>query len=483
MTYFLLFQRRLIVLTVLTLAVVGGINKWAFAATSPNVSDRLIVHEWGTFTELQDDIGHSVAGINTDDEPVPSFVHRLPAPLLAPVLGVRQVRRMKAVAYRHPQVTMRLETPIIYFYPPSTQTKPMTVDVDVHFRSGWLSEFYPNAHVNAPGLKRLLLNRNVVGSLAWHGLQIGGEGELPATDEPVWLLPRKTNAATVTNSAGESEQYLFYRGVGNFTGPLRVTTDRDADTLTLTSRFHTFDTNEVISIRAAWLVHVKRDGSLAYRSLGQLTAPPEQTSHIAQVKRGFETTDYSSRNIHLLHEDMHKTLTIDGLYDDEATALLSTWERAYFKSPGLRLFYVVPRQWTDDRLPLTVSVPARINRVMIGRIELVSDTQRALIDEIKNGPVASAKWMNNIPETAARNKFFAGRSDFGDLGVEIPADYQRYLDLGRFRNALLRYELQQRPSKSLHQFIAQYGLATPVVTEKSERFSANVLLRQQTSVR
>jgi hypothetical protein len=187
--------------------------------------------------------------------------------------------------------------------------------------------------------------------------------------------------------------------------------------------------------------------------------------------------------MHLLHEDMHKTLTIDGLYDDEATALLSTWERAYFKSPGLRLFYVVPRQWTDDRLPLTVSVPARINRVMIGRIELVSDAQRALIDEIKNGPVASAKWMNNIPETAARNKFFAGRSDFGDLGVEIPADYQRYLDLGRFRNALLRYELQQRPSESLHQFIAQYGLATPVVTEKSERFSANVLLRQQTSVR
>ncbi len=184
--------------------------------------------------------------------------------------------------------------------------------------------------------------------------------------------------------------------------------------------------------------------------------------------------------MHLLHADMHKALTVDGLYDDEATALLSTWERAYFKSPGLRLFYVVPREWTDDRLPLTVSVPADINRVMMGRIELVSDAQRALIDEIKNGPVASSKWMSKIPDTDAGKKFFAGRSDFGDLGVTIPADYQRYLDLGRFRNALLRHELQQRPSESLSQFITQYGLATPVVTVESEW--ANVLFRQQAGI-
>ena len=33
------------------------------------------IHEWGTFTSLQDEFGRAIGGINTDDEPVPDFVH------------------------------------------------------------------------------------------------------------------------------------------------------------------------------------------------------------------------------------------------------------------------------------------------------------------------------------------------------------------------------------------------------------------------
>ena len=53
-----------------------------------------------------------------------------------------------------------------------------------------------------------------------------------------------------------------------------------------------------------------------------------------------------------------------------------TWEVTLFKSSGLRLFFMVPRAWTDSYLPLNVSVPADITRVMIGRIELVTPAQR-----------------------------------------------------------------------------------------------------------
>src|ERR1043166_6856700 len=35
----------------------------------------LVGHEWGTFTSLQDEEGRTLDGINTDDEPVPSFCH------------------------------------------------------------------------------------------------------------------------------------------------------------------------------------------------------------------------------------------------------------------------------------------------------------------------------------------------------------------------------------------------------------------------
>ena len=38
---------------------------------------------------------------------------------------------------------MRLETPVIYFYPPDD--KPITLDVSATFNGGLLTEFYPNA--------------------------------------------------------------------------------------------------------------------------------------------------------------------------------------------------------------------------------------------------------------------------------------------------------------------------------------------------
>ena len=38
---------------------------------------------------------------------------------------------------------MRLETPVIYFYPPANAQLPLKLDVEVKFRGGWLTEFYP----------------------------------------------------------------------------------------------------------------------------------------------------------------------------------------------------------------------------------------------------------------------------------------------------------------------------------------------------
>src|SRR6188474_1831243 len=82
--------------------------------------DAVVVHEWGTFTSLQDEEGRDLSGINTDDEPVPEFVHNLNRMLLSkPLLSSQHwLYRQKGAPRVHPQVTMRLETPVIYFYPP-----------------------------------------------------------------------------------------------------------------------------------------------------------------------------------------------------------------------------------------------------------------------------------------------------------------------------------------------------------------------------
>ena len=91
----------------------------------------------------------------------------------------------------------------------------------------------------------------------------------------------------------------------------------------------------------------------------------------------FRTDDYGP--VKKLREEMKTALIEDGLFADEAEALLSTWELSYFKSGGMRLFFLVPRAWTDHYLPLKVSVPSQMVRTMVGRIEIVTPRQRELL--------------------------------------------------------------------------------------------------------
>jgi hypothetical protein len=212
-------------------------------------------------------------------------------------------------------------------------------------------------------------------------------------------------------------------------------------------------------VDALWLVHVRRDGAVAYRALPPLTLSTDQQRVLAVVERTFGDDAYSPANRGQLRSEMHAALVADGLFADEADAMLDTWQRAYFQSPGVRVFFTVPRVWTDFRLPLTISRPADVQRVMVGRIELVSPEQRVLLKRLSSTAVSSPQWLEAAARSPNAEAFFAGRSDFGDLGVTIPDDYQTYLDLGRFRNALVLAEAQARPTPQLTQFINTYGLA------------------------
>ena len=94
--------------------------------------------------------------MNTDDEPVPEFVHRLSDDLVVSSFdaGTRfmrpqdkkfQLTRLLSKGLPRsftPQVTMRLETPVIYFHPPKSQHEPLSLDVRVGFRGGWLFRFF-----------------------------------------------------------------------------------------------------------------------------------------------------------------------------------------------------------------------------------------------------------------------------------------------------------------------------------------------------
>ena len=463
------------------LVLLAATLAFSAALAKDDVNNQLVVHEWGTFTELHDDHGISVGGINTDDEPVPAFVHRISDRVVQSTnepSRPSEPRRGKSVLWNS-NVTTRLETPVIYFYPPEGLTEPMSVDVDVQLRGGWLSEYYPNATVSAPGLRQNALSKHAVGSLEWNDLQIGGKGTIPETDDDVWLAPRGPHSAKVVTPKGEAEEYIFYRGVGNFSGPLKVETDLERQQLRLTSRLHDIGAKHELTIPEAWLVHVRKNGDIAFRSTGAMSASNEKVEVLQEIDRQFGSSEYSADNLDRLKDAMHLALVQDGLFPDEATAMLATWDRAYFHSPGLRLFYVVPQKWTDDRMPLTISEPAQVERVMIGRIELITDDHRKQLATISKQRPSTRDWIKRIPNSPARKQFLAGNNDVVEkLGVEVPVDYAAYLNLGRFRNALVHHELRKTMNPNLIDFVKTHGLLTSELRQalkKTERQSKQVV--------
>lgn len=364
------------------------------------------IHEWGTFTALQNEQGKAIGGVNVDDEPVPGFVHRLYSSM-SDILS-------KGVPAANPSVTMRLETPVLYFHPPKGAA-PFAADVHVEFRQGWLTEFYPQAAaaVNNKKVEGAVfqlgdLTEKTLGTLTWTKLNVGTHSLGPETKATVWLAPRQVDAAGVSATSGESEKYLFYRGVGHLDSLIRVARDG--------KQFHLYSQMESAkfegaTVKALWLVDIRKDGSCAFRPIEPLALSGDPNQVLASVPVDFDASAYGP--VQNLREDMKRALVKDGLYDDEAAAMLNTWELSYFKSPGLRLFYLVPQGWTDYYLPLSVSASGQtidhIQRTMVGRIEIVTPQQRQLAREV-------------VEARAHR---------------DAAAERKAYYELGRFREALI----------------------------------------------
>jgi hypothetical protein len=435
-------------------------------------SPALVVHEWGTFTSLQDETGQTIGGINTDDEPVPKFVHRLADFLLLSPTEV-PASYFQGAPSCHPDVTMRLETPVLYFHPSPARPPVQSMDVTATFRGGWLSEFYPNAEVDAPGVKSNAfafgpLRSNTVSTLAWKNLEVGGRWSGPGTAEHVWTSPRAVQAAAVRTPAGEAEKFLFYRGVAHIDAPIGIVQDAQAAELELRDQCPSEITgHKPLKVDSLWLVDIREDGRVAFRTVPPVTLDGDGKTP-ATISSRFSRSNYDKSNREKLEASLHDALVAAGLFDDEAQALLNTWKLSYFKSAGMRLFFLVPRAWTDHYLPLKISAPAEITRVMVGRIELVTPEQRNYLKQIAdistNDIAADAIRMRRDfygrigANPAELKQVDEGRESLKAFGIPVPRSYQLYLALGRFRNALILDEARRRPTPALDHFIADHRL-------------------------
>ena len=334
-------------------------------ASPPADPSNLTVHEWGTFTTIAGDDGRPVEwSAWTGPQDLPCFV-----------------KRLDWCAKCTPGATVRMETPVLYFYGP----QPAKLDVSVKFRQGLLTEWYPRAAASPDIIPTNGLSRPFTHSLRWSNVEVtpGAAENYPkeaATNH--YYAARETDAAPL-RVGSQQEKFLFYRGIGKFDIPITATTpDSTRVVVTNTGR----------EPLAAVVLFENRGGRIGFR-----------VGHGVTGQRTLDSPALTS-DLNQLTGELERVLVAQGLYPREARAMIETWRDSWFEE-GTRLFYIVPPQLVDNVLPLRIDpAPAQLSRVFVGRVELFTaatrdDVGRAIAS---NDPGPAAKYGRFVPEIMNR---------------------------------------------------------------------------------
>jgi len=292
-----------------------GLAGWLIAGEQ-NGSPDLTVHEWGTFTAIAGKDGRAVEWTPfTGSSDLPGFVEHLSDANLKG--GLRG--------------TIRMETPVLYFYSPHD----LTVSVRVAFSKGVITEWYPRAaRVQPAGITRTtILNQlQTDGSITWNGVTVSPNlaGEFPReVAANRYYAARETSSAPlrVNTTAGEQqEKFLFYRGVS--AAPLPLSAEQTSD---VELSVKNLSENEIPAV----ILFERRGEQVGYRFAGALT---DETVLDAPELTG---------SVDALVSELEEVLVDQGLYPDEAHAMVETWRDSWFEE-GSRLIYIVPRGFIDN---------------------------------------------------------------------------------------------------------------------------------------
>jgi hypothetical protein len=369
-------MRNLIKLFVVSAIVITGVLAITVKLRQrPNVAsqkDRLVVHEWGTFTSIagKDGVSLEWRPLNGASD-LPRFVHSMQGP----DHGLRHANGKAELT-----AAVRMETPVIYFY----ANREMTISTKVDFPKGKITEWYPQARAVDPGID-------------WGKIKVqpGAVINLPADySNNHYYAARETEAAPVqicaTNGrATEQEKFLFYRGVGTFDLPLAVTLENNRVTLRNSEK------NPIAQL----IVFENRDNKVGFRSINNF-------SGTTTVER-----PALDANVDAVIKQLRQALVDAGLYDKEADAMIKTWRNSWFE-PGMRVFYVLPRSATDVVLPLTIDPrPDELVRVLVGRTEIITP-------EMKESVKQQVRLLND-PSPKVQNEAAASIKKYGRFSEPI----------------------------------------------------------------
>lgn len=320
-------------LALLSLVIVAGTSLFSAHAARAGDVDGLLVHEWGTFTSVAALDGRALVWRPLSFESdLPSFVYSIDKG--------HAWRGLRYPSKSGMAVTVRMETPVIYFY----AKEETAITVKVGFPNGRITEWYPQARSAGRG------------NIDWGEVKImpAAQVDLPHDHlENHYYPARDTDAATVrvsTDRQTEHEKFLFYRGVGDFDLPLSVRLEGDKVAI---KNVYGENVSKVVLFE-------NRGGKVGY-----------QIHDLPQSEMMFDRPALDSK-IEGLRPEMKAMLLSHGLYEREADAMLNTWRDSWFEE-GLRVFYIMPRKTTDAILPIVINPqPTGLVRVLVGRTEIIT---------------------------------------------------------------------------------------------------------------
>ncbi|MBI5610750.1 MAG: hypothetical protein HY902_17870 [Deltaproteobacteria bacterium] len=342
--------------------------------------NSIVMHEWGTFTSVQGSDGSTQDGLQHEEEALPSFVY-----------ARDHLANNQKMAEGLPEpCNQKMETPVVYFY----TAKAQKVTFSVTFANGIISQWFPAVTDMAPELGALKnpgqSNSHGLsgGSLTWQvqldpTLDMAKAPQVPA--DSVWQPSRQTLATPLRfvgsdnefNQVDQTERFLFYRGLGRFTLPVKVLTDADG---AVRGRNDSDD-----NLPFAVLLKATADGQGGVQVLHAIGA--HNSSQAVALKADLPLAQAAEQ----AKQALKNGLVASGLFDDEAQAMVDTWQKSWFATPGTRLLYILPPAWTEKLLPLEMT-PAPIQRVrtLVGRIEALSpqdeeQARQAVISSKING--------------------------------------------------------------------------------------------------
>ena len=329
-----------------------------------------MAHEWGTFT--------SIAGADGRAVEWTPFQGPSDLPCFVTILNPTSIKTGPKGYLPTVRATVRMETPVIYFY----SGREQTVNASVRFPHGLITEWYPQGIV--PPVPAMTPLAKMTGGIAWNDVRISpvARGTFPVeAGKSHYYAARDTDASPV-QVGSQHEKFLFYRGLASFPVPVTATVKEDG-----TIAVENTGADEI----GLFVLFEKRGRTLGYRVV---RGSQKQVTLVRPKLTG---------NFESLRLDLQAALTEQGLYPREAAAMIETWRDSWFEE-GTRLFYLIPRASVDAILPLDIEPrPAEVVRVFVGRLEIVTpEILTEVEDAIRRNNLSTLKKHGRFLEPIAQ---------------------------------------------------------------------------------